>query len=56
MWYFDWCMIEKSPATRHGVNSIPELELMVNSKIDHLKKMESELRNFELELKVPTKN
>ena len=40
---------------RHGVNSIPELELMVNSGIgiDYLKKNELELRN--LELKFPTK-
>jgi len=42
---------------RHTVNSIPELELMVNSRIgiDYLKKDELELRNFELELKFPTK-
>ena len=50
---------------RHGVNSIPELELMVNSNsgigIDYLKNelelrnVELELRNVELKLKFPTK-
>ena len=40
--------------TTHGVNSIPELELMVNSIIDYFKNMELELRNTELELKFPT--
>jgi len=37
--------------TRHGVSSIPDLESMVNSRIDYLKKMELELRNLELELR-----
>ena len=32
--------------TRHGVNSIPELELMANFGIDYLKKMELELGNL----------
>ena len=36
--------------SRHGVNSISELKLMVNSGIDYLKKMELELINLELEL------
>ena len=35
--------------SRHGVNSISELKLMVNSGIDYLKKMELELINLELE-------
>ena len=40
---------------RHGVNSILELELMVNSNsgIDYLK--ENGIEIFELELKFPTK-
>ena len=48
-------LMETCVHTRHGVNSIPELELIVNSNsgIDYLKIME--LRNFELELKFPTK-
>jgi len=38
--------------------SIPEMELLVNSRIgiDYLKKLELELINLELELKFPTKN
>ena len=48
-----------SVKSRRGVNSIPELELMVNSGIgiDYLKNgivIELELRKFEL--KFPTKN
>jgi len=43
---------------RHGINSIPELELMGYSilgiGIDYLKKLDLELRNCELELKYPT--
>jgi len=42
---------------RHGVNSIPEYELMVNSNsgIDYLKKKnEVELRNLEFEVTYKT--
>ena len=40
-----------------GVNSIPELELMINSEIGiaYLKRMESKLINLELGLKFATK-
>ena len=41
--------------SRHVVNSIPELMVNSNSRIDYLKKMELELIKFELELKFPTK-
>ena len=43
--------------TRHGVNSILELEFMGNSNIGiaYLKKRELELINLELELKFATK-
>ena len=43
------------PRGRHGVSSIPELELMVNSHIgiDHLK-TKLELRNFEFEVSYKT--
>ena len=44
---------------RHGVNSFPELELIMNSNpgiaIDYLKIVQLELINTELELKFPTK-
>jgi len=45
---------------RHGVNSIPELELMVNSNckigigIHYLKNIELELKFYKLELKCST--
>ena len=39
---------------RHGVNSIPELMGNSNSEIAYLKKMELELKNFELEFATKT--
>jgi len=54
-----WKIANNSQQWWFGVNSIPELKLIVDSNsgigIDYLKQMELELRNFELELKFPTK-
>jgi len=49
--------IPQSTQPRHGVNSVPELELMGNSKsgIAYLKKMELELIKLNLEFMFATK-
>ena len=45
-----WTCLLNSSWTRHGINSIPELELVVNSNsgigIDYLKTIKLELRNL----------